>query len=70
MSVLRVRIVKDHIVGGREDEEGNMVPVEEDDVEMGQEDDVFFETSGLGVDYCCYVVLHVNTPNTSIACLC
>eukprot|EP00592_Proboscia_alata_P008987 CAMPEP_0194354350 /NCGR_PEP_ID=MMETSP0174-20130528/2525_1 /TAXON_ID=216777 /ORGANISM="Proboscia alata, Strain PI-D3" /LENGTH=1496 /DNA_ID=CAMNT_0039123271 /DNA_START=499 /DNA_END=4985 /DNA_ORIENTATION=- len=43
MSVLRVRIVNDHIVGGREDEEGNMVPVEEEDVEMGQEDDVFLK---------------------------
>ena len=43
MSVLRVQIVNDHIVGGKEDKEGNMVTVKKDDVKMGQEDDVFLK---------------------------
>ena len=35
--------MNDHIVGGKEDKEGNMVTVKKDDVKMGQEDDVFLK---------------------------
>jgi DNA-directed RNA polymerase II subunit RPB1 len=44
--VVRVRIVNDmpsNPNAGQVDEEGNPIPYEEPDVEMGQEDDVFLK---------------------------
>ena len=41
--VVRVRIVNDSSNGQRVDEEGNPIPFEEEEVQMGQEDDVFLK---------------------------